>query len=538
VRTAVILALAVVTAAVLLLRVPSIVEPLGIDQGLFASGARAISRGYVLYRDVWDQKPPAIFLTYLAAFNTFGWTPSAIGWLDLIASAGTSALLFAILRRLDGGVMGAVAAALYAALTMPGWLYRNGGILERSVAETFISLFVAFAAWSATFLVAGGDETTRSGRAALSPIGSVLAAAGVGLGAGVAIAYKPNAGVYLPALLAWVAIFARDRRRIMTVVIMSVIVATLPALLTLSWLSSQGVWTDARVALFDFNRFYVAQDLSLRAFAVELAKAFWLRLKTDPLWAAGGIGGVVGLVAVMRSPRRHPEPALAILWGGAAACVIALNGARLFNTYFIQAFPPLAVAGAWILSTARQSTANLAISAAAAGVMAVPLASRHYLTKVIEVAQVDSSQWRAGADRSAYLERFGGYATGRGYSARALAEVADYVHARSAPDDLIYQFGINSAGVYFAADRMMAQRFLRVNEFVPSTFPAAGFDLASVVAELETRKPLYLIFETLHTGTPMANAVDALPRAPELQPLLTAYEHEVQIEDYSLYKRR
>ena len=52
-----------------------------------------------LYRDAWDQKPPAIFLSYLAAFTIFGWTPAAIAWLDLIASAATAWLMFLTVRR-------------------------------------------------------------------------------------------------------------------------------------------------------------------------------------------------------------------------------------------------------------------------------------------------------------------------------------------------------------------------------------------------------------------------------------------------------
>jgi hypothetical protein len=92
--------------------------------------------------------------------------------------------------------------------------------------------------------------------------------------------------------------------------------------------------------------------------------------------------------------------------------------------------------------------------------------------------------------------------------------------------------------LYFEADRLPAQRFLRVNEFVPASFPAPGFTLAEVAGELAARRPVYLVFEQLHTGTSMANDVDRLESAAALDPLLRAYEREIQIEDYTLYRRR
>src|SRR6476661_8033133 len=73
-------------AAALLIRTVSVAEPLGIDQSLWASAVKGMSRGQLLYRDVWEQRPPGIYWTYLAAFKLFGWTPAAIAWLDLIAS--------------------------------------------------------------------------------------------------------------------------------------------------------------------------------------------------------------------------------------------------------------------------------------------------------------------------------------------------------------------------------------------------------------------------------------------------------------------
>ena len=89
------------------------------------------------------------------------------------------------------------------------------------------------------------------------------------------------------------------------------------------------------------------------------------------------------------------------------------------------------------------------------------------------------------------------------------------------------------------ADRLTANRFLRVNFFVPAVFPDPRFRLERVVDDLAARRPAYLIFEKLHSSSDaeMAKAVDALIQHPEIVRLLRAYRLETQIEDFTLYRR-
>ena len=51
-------------AALLLLRLPSLVQPMGADQSLYAYVGDRIRAGGLPYRDAWDQKPPAIHFLY------------------------------------------------------------------------------------------------------------------------------------------------------------------------------------------------------------------------------------------------------------------------------------------------------------------------------------------------------------------------------------------------------------------------------------------------------------------------------------------
>jgi hypothetical protein len=525
----VVLPLLVVASIALLVRCVAIAEPLGIDQSLWASAARGMSRGQLLYLDVWEQRPPGIYLLYLAGFHVFGWRAATVAWLDVLAAAAITVVLYVLGRSLADRISGSLAAALFAALTIPAGLWSHGGFLERSVCETFIPVAVALAAWCAT-------------RFCQRPTG--LAAFGVGLFSGAAIILKPNAGLYLPALLLWMFLYSpasvsRRRMAFAHPVAAAALGTALIPVLTILWLWAVGVLAEARIAVIDFNRYYVAQGFDVGTYAIDFSKAVWLRIKTNGLWLAGAVGTVFALVHALRARGLPPLASLAICWGGAATVVIIVNGARLYNSYFIQAHVPLALLGAWCLVEAfRGSTATRAFGFATVVLMIVASVNGGYVSKVATWARADFDALRPREDQTGYLERFGSYANRRGYSARANAELAAYVREHTSPDERIFLLGINGAGVYFAADRLTAHRFLRVNFFVATDFPDPRFRLEPVLADLSAEPPRYLIFERLHTASDMAREVDSLPAHPAIRDLLAAYNLETQIEDFTLYRLR
>jgi hypothetical protein len=255
------------------------------------------------------------------------------------------------------------------------------------------------------------------------------------------------------------------------------------------------------------------------------------------MWFAGSVGAVVAVWRLARERRLPPLAGLSVVWGAAAALVIIVNGARLFNTYFINALPPLALLSAYLLSEfPRGSRKRLAIAGATSVMMAVLLIGRHYPERVFGMAADDFKALRGTLDRTRYLEQFGGYGNNRGYSARANEELATYIRAHTAPDDRIFLFGINGAGVYFGSDRLTAHRFLRVNFFVATEFPNPDFRLERVTHQLAERRPRYIIFELLHSASEMGKTADRLPDDPLVASLLGDYHLETRIEDFSLYR--
>lgn len=520
-----------IAAVALLLRVPSIVAPLGIDQGLWASAVRGMARGMSLYQDVWEQRPPGIYLIYLWGFRLLGWTAATVVWLDILAAAATTVLLAAIAYRLAGRTAAALSAALFAALTMPAGLYGYGGLLERSVCETFIVVCVACSAYCA---------------AVLRERASMTLAVMLGVAAGAAVVLKPNAGIYAPFILGWLVVAwrrgaaAKPAAASMIRMVAAMVAGGLVVpLLTVLWLWLRGLIPEAQLAVVDFNRWYVGEAFTLDSFVDGFSRAIVYRGRRDPLWLAAGVGCLLAAWDLLRRRPLDPVASLAIWWGAASALTIAVQGVRLYSTYFIQAYPPLALLSAWtLMQIADRATVRRAIGAVTAVLMLVLLVRYGYVARAVSWTRVDLAALRGDLPAAEYLERFGGYGeTSRGYSARANQEVADYIRQHTQPDDRVFLFGINGASLYFLADRMPAHRFLRANFFATTEFPNAAFRVDAVVQDLKRARPVYLLFERLKSAAEWARIIDALPERAEVAELLSGYKLEAQVEDFAIYRR-
>ncbi len=100
-------------ACLLILRLPSLVQPAGADQGLYAYVGTRILEGELPYRDAWDQKPPAIHFTYAAMYGLWR-HDSIVAVLDFAVAAAVAWLLASLGSALTGDqAAGRAAAALF-----------------------------------------------------------------------------------------------------------------------------------------------------------------------------------------------------------------------------------------------------------------------------------------------------------------------------------------------------------------------------------------------------------------------------------------
>ena len=147
--------------ALLLLRLPSVVQPMGADQGLYAYVGERILAGDLPYRDAWDQKPPAIHYTY-ALMRGVWHGDAAVGGADLARRRSGRVAALPVGAAIGSPAGGGTAALLFLLLSNPAFT-RLGGIRLRAQCETFIAVAVA-----GGVPVAGGSPQPRERHGPLS----------------------------------------------------------------------------------------------------------------------------------------------------------------------------------------------------------------------------------------------------------------------------------------------------------------------------------------------------------------------------------
>jgi hypothetical protein len=133
--------LLLLACALVAVRLPSLAQPMGADQALYAYVGERILEGERPYLDAWDQKPPAIHYTY-AVLRAIWPADAVVAVADLAATAVVAVLLFWIGRDLVSRQVGAWAAVLFLFLSNPAF-GRLAGVRVRAQCETFIAVAVA-----------------------------------------------------------------------------------------------------------------------------------------------------------------------------------------------------------------------------------------------------------------------------------------------------------------------------------------------------------------------------------------------------------
>src|SRR3954453_18887000 len=169
----------------IVVRLPSLVQPMGADQGLYAYIGDRIRSGDLPYRDAWDQKPPAIHVTY-AVMRAVLPRDAAVPAADLIAAALIAVLLWQLGHTLAGGFVGPCASVVFLFLSNPAFA-RLGGVSVRAQCETFIA-----AAVTAAFVCLARTRDAERPVALCIVAGALF---------GIAFAFKYNTVAYLPAAL-------------------------------------------------------------------------------------------------------------------------------------------------------------------------------------------------------------------------------------------------------------------------------------------------------------------------------------------------
>lgn len=494
-----------VAAALLVVRLPSLVQPMGADQGIYAYIGERIWHGELPYRDAWDQKPPGIHYVY-AGLRAVSHRDVVIDAADLVAAALVAALLWTIGARLGGPIAGGASALIFLFLSDPSF-GRLGGVRVRAQCETFIGLAAAAAA-AIAFHDMRGSRAGRIGRAAIA-----------GLLVGSAFALKYNAGVYGVVVFAALALGGSLPMTEIAAVLAGSLV--IPGVLLVQFWRG-GALGDLYQATIVYNLRYSGETYAGRWSVPLYLLHFPIQhARVDALWFLGGLGCIVLLGAGLR--RRALW--LPVVWVAVACLSIAINGSRGLPQYFVQAAPALGLAAGVAAVVALRPLPILArwcvVALLALGVWRVNDFSKFSANIAHDV------RYLAGRmDRRTYLARYGGFGEDK-YSALDNIDLGAFLGSHTQPDQRVYVFGF-SPGAYVYANRPSASRFFWSRPVIYD-FDRADprYGVTGLLADLERSHPAYVILQRHDWAPDVEDSAPFFLSQPALAAWLRANYHSL-----------
>ncbi len=118
---------------------PALRFPIGRDEATYAVIGQGLLRGQLLYRDLWDNKPPGIFYIYAVIVKIFGPVMWSIGVVDILWVIAISLCIFFFAKR----YLGAPAAAVSVVFNVV-W-HSSWGYIHAAQPDDFLTLFVFLA---------------------------------------------------------------------------------------------------------------------------------------------------------------------------------------------------------------------------------------------------------------------------------------------------------------------------------------------------------------------------------------------------------
>ena len=479
------LAIALVALS-LALRAASFVDaPLDRDEGAYALIAQQWRRGATLYGDYFDHKPPLVYVAYRLVFAVAGEHLAAVRTLFALLNACTAFACAVVVRRLTSRreIMPPVLAGVAACV------FLNSPLVQGEIAntESLMGLGTVGAGW----LIVRATQRGHTADALLA-----------GICAGFAILAKPVAIFEAAFFATWLAIHAVERPADVRRFAAGLLV---PSLAWGVYALSQGTLVTSIDTVLLYNVRYAgssAVPLWARVAALPIDYGVPLAL----LWA-----GVAG--CTLTALRREPQPANFALGWTAAAVVGTLASGRIYDHYYQQLIPPMAVA--------------LGVSSAAMGAL-----TRARWMRLASCIAVAFGLWPPlAAARS-----FASEAANRGCSDWQ-TRLAAVIRTLTAPDDLLFTWGAEPY-LNFAATRRPPGRFIYK---YPLLGDSSASDAArrSLFAAWDEQPPAVIVIvkreATAEAGRSAATEIIASD-AP-FHRLLSRFAPALETPDFVLYTR-
>ena len=455
------------TATILAAAAPWWVLPLQRDQGVYAACGSALLDGIAPYQHCWDTKGPFTHFTYAFAELFFGarlWGPYVIN--ALIASA-TAIALIALARRWFKNSRLAWGLGLVYGLLLVSIPFDHN-----AQSEGFANLFIVLA-------VLVWEIGTAQSRVALKTAPIILVGALLGAAAGFKYTILAPAGLLGIAL--WLAAplgLRADRRGWLRLAGLAGAGAVGVWLLGAAYLALRGsldLAVEHILFMFAyFPRVQVNPDLLLFPGESGPPLFYWQRtvrefLRLPVLYALAFSG--LGIAFVRREKYRIPLS----VWLLASLTIVFPQ--KVFTLYhWLLALPAVVLAGGVVLQRRGKTLVGLIGLA-----VAINIGARFYFDQW----QIAGPLLTGQVTRQELFESLAVWDE---------LQIAEYVAARTSPEELIWVWG-NHSVIYYLSERSSPTRFIFNSPLMarigPNPYQPSW--IAEIEADLYARPPTYLI---------------------------------------------
>jgi hypothetical protein len=457
--------LTLILAFVAVVRLRLMNTPLERDEGEYAYAGQLILQGVPPYQLAYNMKLPGTYGAYALILALFGQSASAVHLGLLLVNAAAILLVFALGRRLLGGVAGIAAAAGYAVLTLTPSVYGMAAHATH---------FVVLPALAGAYLLLLAEERNKGWMYVLS-----------GVLLGLAFVMKQHGAVFVLFGLLYLLI-ARWRRGLALVLRPMALLgagAVLPFTLTCLILLGAGVFQQFWFWTFSYAREYVSEAPLASAWSTFATEFAAVAAPTKLLWLLGAFGAA----AVVRDKKRRAQARFIgpfLLCSALGVCV----GFYFRPHYFILVLPAVAILIGAVVGAAGEYLATKRVPAAVGyGLPALLLAIAIAPTLVAEARpffQLSPDEYsRATYGHNPFLEA---------------REIGRYLTEHAAPDARIAVIG-SEPEIYFYSRRKSATGFIYTYALMEEQ-PFARQMQEQMIAEIEKTKPGYLVFVNVPTS--------------------------------------
>jgi 4-amino-4-deoxy-L-arabinose transferase-like glycosyltransferase len=450
--------IAVAVVGIVRLRLGAV--PLERDEGEYAYAGQLILHGIPPYGQVYNMKFPGTYYAYALILAIFGETPLGLHAGLLLVNAATTLLIFAIGRRIEGALFGAVAAVAFAVLSVDRCVF---GVFGHATHFVLLPTLGAL-------LILMRDRASPSPRWIL----------GSGVLLGLAILMKQHAVLFVPLAAALVSFEARPSPSSGWPLARSRLLAlaagiAIPVTAACAFLLSQGVlgrfwfWTVRYAAA------YVTEVPAATAPALFAEAWNFVTVNTLPFWIVAGFG-LVALWATPWSTRTR-----LFVTGLLAASFLAICPGFYFRPhYFILLLPAVGfLVGVAVVAISRRLERILprvAAVALAGSMFAALTASYAWPEREYLFTMTPREVSRSVYDVNPFIEA---------------QEIANYIGARTNADDRIAVLG-SEPEILFHAGRRSATGYIYMYPLVECQ-PYAARMQDEMIREIEAAGPKYLV---------------------------------------------